>query len=114
MHLEVTDDPDWFHANGQIGSVADLTTDTQNNLLIFHRGEKDYTEADFDESNRFLRVAEGPIRQTALLIIDQATGEVVHRWGSEMYAKNHFIVKFSHKMCLDACFSVALMYTSLG
>jgi peptidylamidoglycolate lyase len=73
---------------GQVGGVA---VDKKKNCHVFHRGRTVWTNDTFDMKNNFMHKADGPIRQAAVMVLDNLDGKVLHRWGYKTFYMPHGI-----------------------
>ncbi|XP_063066156.1 peptidyl-glycine alpha-amidating monooxygenase B isoform X3 [Engraulis encrasicolus] len=74
-----------------LGQVSGLALDSDENLVIFHRGDHTWDYDTFDRQERYMERSLGPIRQPTILVVDPAKGKVLRRSGRDMFHMPHGI-----------------------
>ncbi|KAM9519172.1 peptidyl-glycine alpha-amidating monooxygenase B isoform 3-T5 [Salvelinus alpinus] len=88
-HLdEVTD---WPESPLQLGQVSGLALDSDDNLVIFHRGDHQWGVNSFDNSGKYQQQSLGPIQQSTILVVDPVKGSVLKASGRNMFYLPHGI-----------------------
>nr|WLF82755.1 putative peptidyl-glycine alpha-amidating monooxygenase A [Tityus melici] len=79
----------WPIENGKFGQIAAVDIDSNNNLVIFHRGDHVWNGLSFDVEDRYLLTEKGPISTPTIVTLDSETGHVLHQWGSNIFYMPH-------------------------
>lgn len=72
----------WPSLNRTLGSVSAVSFDPCGNVVIFHRGSHVWNERSFNEENRYLPIIDGPITESTVLQLNNASGVLICEWGS--------------------------------
>jgi len=72
----------------KIGQVGGVDTDSDGNLVVFHRGERKWAFDSFFFDN-FNTLKYGPIEQDVLALINHVTLQTVGSWGSNRFYMPH-------------------------
>jgi peptidylamidoglycolate lyase len=76
--------PSWPEASVKLGQASGVDFDTEHNVVIFHRGDRQWGYETFDLKNNFLQKDLGPIQSNTVYVIHPTSGKVLHEWGSNM------------------------------
>ncbi|CAF1185230.1 unnamed protein product [Didymodactylos carnosus] len=71
---------------GQIGGIA---LGFNDDLVVFHRGERKWESRYFSDESHFRNDAYGPIDEDVLVHVDTKTGRVKQKWGAKMFYMPH-------------------------
>uniref|UniRef100_A0AAR2J5K9 Peptidylglycine alpha-amidating monooxygenase n=1 Tax=Pygocentrus nattereri TaxID=42514 RepID=A0AAR2J5K9_PYGNA len=88
-HLEELDG--WPEVELQLGQVSGLALDSDDNLVIFHRGDHRWGVNSFDNSAIYQQKSLGPIQQSTILVVDPVKGNVLKASGRNMFYLPHGI-----------------------
>ncbi|XP_064799611.1 peptidyl-glycine alpha-amidating monooxygenase A isoform X2 [Oncorhynchus masou masou] len=88
-HLEEV--TDWPESPLQLGQVSGLALDSDDNLVIFHRGDHQWGVNSFDNSGKYQQRSLGPIQQSTILVVDPVKGSVLKASGRNMFYLPHGI-----------------------
>ncbi|XP_052381084.1 peptidyl-glycine alpha-amidating monooxygenase B isoform X2 [Oncorhynchus keta] len=88
-HLEEV--TDWPESPLQLGQVSGLALDSDDNLVIFHRGDHQWGVNSFDNSGKYQQESLGPIQQSTILVVDPVKGSVLKASGRNMFYLPHGI-----------------------
>ncbi|XP_036451012.1 peptidyl-glycine alpha-amidating monooxygenase isoform X2 [Colossoma macropomum] len=88
-HLEELDS--WPEVELQLGQVSGLALDSDDNLVIFHRGDHRWGVNSFDNSALYQQKSLGPIQQSTILVVDPVKGNVLKASGRNMFYLPHGI-----------------------
>ncbi|XP_030626113.1 peptidyl-glycine alpha-amidating monooxygenase B isoform X1 [Chanos chanos] len=83
--------PDWPETPLQLGQVSGLALMTDDNLVIFHRGDHRWGVNSFDNEGRYQQRSLGPIQQSTILVVDPVKGNVIKASGRNMFYLPHGI-----------------------
>jgi len=72
----------------RLGQVTAVDTDSQGNVLIFHRASRIWQADSFDDHNIFQSQSD-PIPEPTVLKLDPETGDVMDSWGEHMFFMPH-------------------------
>ncbi|XP_066506633.1 peptidyl-glycine alpha-amidating monooxygenase isoform X2 [Hoplias malabaricus] len=86
-HLEELDD--WPEVELQLGQVCGLALDSDDNLVIFHRGDHRWGVTSFDTNAIYQQKSLGPIQQSTILVVDPVKGNVLKASGRNMFYLPH-------------------------
>uniref|UniRef100_A0A6G1SDU0 peptidylamidoglycolate lyase n=1 Tax=Aceria tosichella TaxID=561515 RepID=A0A6G1SDU0_9ACAR len=77
----------------RVGQVSGITTLPNNDVVIFHRSERQWNEKTFNESNKRIPEAkqENLIKNDTIMIIDREDGSSVASFGSNLFYMPHSI-----------------------
>lgn len=82
---------DWPEVELQLGQVSGVALDSEENLVIFHRGDHQWGVDSFDINMMYQQRAFGPIQQATILVVDQIKGNVLKTSGRNMFYLPHGI-----------------------
>ncbi|XP_041104940.1 peptidylglycine alpha-amidating monooxygenase-like isoform X3 [Polyodon spathula] len=88
-HLEEM--TNWPGADLQLGQVSGLALDSNNNLVIFHRGDHKWGVNSFDNQRIYQQQGSGPIQQSTILVINPVKGKVLGSSGRNLFYMPHGI-----------------------
>ncbi|XP_047660566.1 peptidyl-glycine alpha-amidating monooxygenase isoform X3 [Tachysurus fulvidraco] len=88
-HLEEV--TDWPEVPLQLGQVSGLALDSDENLVIFHRGDHRWGVNSFDNDAIYQKKSLGPIQQSTILVVDPVKGNVLKASGRNMFYMPHGI-----------------------
>uniref|UniRef100_A0A8C9VKA8 Peptidylglycine alpha-amidating monooxygenase n=1 Tax=Scleropages formosus TaxID=113540 RepID=A0A8C9VKA8_SCLFO len=88
-HLEEM--TDWPEVQLQLGQVSGLALDSNDNLVIFHRGDHRWEVSSFDNQRVYQQRSLGPIQQSTILVVDPVKGNVLRATGRNMFYLPHGI-----------------------
>ncbi|KAM9456628.1 peptidyl-glycine alpha-amidating monooxygenase B isoform 2-T4 [Clarias gariepinus] len=88
-HLEET--TGWPEVALQLGQVSGLALDSDDNLVIFHRGDHRWGINSFDNNAVYQQKSLGPIQQSTILVVDPVKGNVLKASGRNMFYMPHGI-----------------------
>uniref|UniRef100_A0A8B9JVL5 Peptidylglycine alpha-amidating monooxygenase n=1 Tax=Astyanax mexicanus TaxID=7994 RepID=A0A8B9JVL5_ASTMX len=88
-HLEEL--ADWPEVELQLGQVSGLAVDSDDNLVIFHRGDHRWEMNSFDNKAVYQQRSLGPIQQSTILVVDPSKGNVLKASGKNMFYLPHGI-----------------------
>ncbi|XP_076055951.1 peptidyl-glycine alpha-amidating monooxygenase B-like isoform X2 [Oratosquilla oratoria] len=77
----------WDPKNLKLGQVVAVALDSQNDVLVFHRGKRVWDGSTFIGNT--LRNQEHPIEEATLIHLQRNTGEVLHKWGANFFFLPH-------------------------
>ncbi|XP_036385374.1 peptidyl-glycine alpha-amidating monooxygenase isoform X2 [Megalops cyprinoides] len=89
FHLEEM--ADWPEVQLQLGQVSGLALDSDDNLVIFHRGDHRWGVNSFDNRRIYQQQSLGPIQQSTILVVDPVKGNVLKASGRNMFYLPHGI-----------------------
>uniref|UniRef100_A0A8D0GC57 Peptidylglycine alpha-amidating monooxygenase n=1 Tax=Sphenodon punctatus TaxID=8508 RepID=A0A8D0GC57_SPHPU len=87
FHLEET--VDWPGVNLKLGQVSGLALDPNNNLVIFHRGDRVWDGNSFDSRFVYQQRGLGPIELNTILTVDPSNAAVLHSTGKNLFYLPH-------------------------
>uniref|UniRef100_A0A667YSX9 peptidylglycine monooxygenase n=1 Tax=Myripristis murdjan TaxID=586833 RepID=A0A667YSX9_9TELE len=76
--------PTWPESYLQLGQVSGLALDSDDNLVIFHRGDHRWGVNSFDNQAIYQQMSLGPIQQSTILVVDPVKGRVLKASGRNM------------------------------
>ncbi|GFV09351.1 peptidyl-glycine alpha-amidating monooxygenase B [Trichonephila clavipes] len=79
----------WPSKNLELGQVAAVTVDHDENVVIFHRGDHIWNDLTFDDYHNYLLAKEGPIKVPTVMILEASTGLLLRQWGSDLFFMPH-------------------------
>ncbi|TSS11568.1 Peptidyl-glycine alpha-amidating monooxygenase [Bagarius yarrelli] len=82
----------WPEVPLQLGQVSGLALDSDENLVIFHRGDHSWGINSFDSDAIYLQRSLGPIQQSTILVVDPVKGKVLKASGRNMFYMPHGIM----------------------
>lgn len=66
------------------GEISGVGTDNFDNVYVFHRGDRQWNNYTFSNSNLFLGKNNGPITSETIVIIDSNSGSLVTKTGNNL------------------------------
>uniref|UniRef100_A0A5S6QDL4 Peptidylglycine monooxygenase n=1 Tax=Trichuris muris TaxID=70415 RepID=A0A5S6QDL4_TRIMR len=81
---------DWLAGNVKLGQISGITMDNDGNVVVFHRGDRSWTEWSFDDNNKYRQTEEGPIK-TAVVAVISSEGRLIKQWGERLFYLPHGI-----------------------
>ncbi|XP_072514616.1 peptidyl-glycine alpha-amidating monooxygenase B isoform X3 [Salminus brasiliensis] len=81
----------WPEVELQLGQVSGLALDSDDNLVIFHRGDHRWGVNSFDNKGEYKQRSLGPIQQSTILVVDPVKGNVLKASGKNMFYLPHGI-----------------------
>uniref|UniRef100_A0A915HG78 Peptidylglycine monooxygenase n=1 Tax=Romanomermis culicivorax TaxID=13658 RepID=A0A915HG78_ROMCU len=88
--LGVVESKDWPISNIPFGQISGLTTDSNGNLVVFHRSDRVWDENSFNLTNYYMQRTNGPIMDDTVLTLN-ANGSIIKRWGRGFFYLPHGI-----------------------
>ncbi|XP_015222499.2 peptidyl-glycine alpha-amidating monooxygenase isoform X1 [Lepisosteus oculatus] len=82
---------DWPEVQLQLGQVSGLALDSDDNLIIFHRGDHRWDVNSFNNQRIYQQQDLGPIQQSTILVVDPAKGRVLKASGRNVFYLPHGI-----------------------
>ncbi|XP_066567360.1 peptidyl-glycine alpha-amidating monooxygenase isoform X2 [Amia ocellicauda] len=82
---------DWPEVQLQLGQVSGLALDSDDNLVIFHRGDHRWGVNSFDNQRIYQQQELGPIQQSTILVVDPVKGQVLKASGRNIFYLPHGI-----------------------
>nr|XP_015222531.1 PREDICTED: peptidyl-glycine alpha-amidating monooxygenase isoform X3 [Lepisosteus oculatus] len=82
---------DWPEVQLQLGQVSGLALDSDDNLIIFHRGDHRWDVNSFNNQRIYQQQDQGPIQQSTILVVDPAKGRVLKASGRNVFYLPHGI-----------------------
>lgn len=73
----------------KIGQIGGIATDSDENLIIFHRASRTWTYSSFMAGNVFNTFLYGPIKEDVLYLINPSTLERLDSWGAGKFYMPH-------------------------
>ncbi|XP_028661131.2 peptidyl-glycine alpha-amidating monooxygenase B isoform X5 [Erpetoichthys calabaricus] len=86
--IEMTD---WPESDFNLGQVSGLALDSNNNLVIFHRGDHKWGANTFSNEHMYQQKHLGPIQQDTILLVDPVKGSLLHSTGKNLFFMPHGI-----------------------
>ncbi|XP_051539211.1 peptidyl-glycine alpha-amidating monooxygenase-like isoform X5 [Myxocyprinus asiaticus] len=80
---------DWPEVELQLGQVSGLALDSDDNLVIFHRGDHRWGINSFNNNGIYQQKSLGPIQQSTILVVDPVEGRVLKASGRNMFYLPH-------------------------
>lgn len=82
--------PHWPGHDVKVGQVGGVAVDSNNEVLIFHRGSRQWNYNSFDLNNRFVDPeGRGPIKENTLVRVDSITGHGIESFGAGKFYMPH-------------------------
>ncbi|XP_046717822.1 peptidyl-glycine alpha-amidating monooxygenase isoform X2 [Silurus meridionalis] len=81
----------WPEVTLQLGQVSGLALDSDENLVIFHRGDHRWGVNSFNNGAIYQQKSLGPIQQSTILVVDPVKGSVLKASGRNMFYMPHGI-----------------------
>nr|CAD7194041.1 unnamed protein product [Timema douglasi] len=73
---------DWPDPHKRLGQLSAVSLDKDGNVVVFHRGDREWGAESFQPNNVYNQRALGPIQQNTVVVFNATTGKVVYEWGS--------------------------------
>nr|XP_022335017.1 peptidyl-glycine alpha-amidating monooxygenase B-like [Crassostrea virginica] len=80
--------PHWPGNDVKVGQVGGIAVDSNNEVVIFHRGSRTWQYNSFDENNRFIDPT-GAIKENTLVRVDPVTGHAIDSFGAGRFYMPH-------------------------
>ncbi|XP_029428524.1 peptidyl-glycine alpha-amidating monooxygenase isoform X3 [Rhinatrema bivittatum] len=80
---------DWPGLNRKLGQVSGLALDSNNNLVIFHRGDHIWDQNSFDRNYVYQQRGIGPIEQSTILVVDPSSSVIRKSTGKNLFYLPH-------------------------
>ncbi|CAF1189885.1 unnamed protein product, partial [Didymodactylos carnosus] len=74
-----------------VGEIGGIALDLNDDLVIFHRGQRKWENKYFNDDFHFRNDAFGPIEEDVLIHIDTKTGMITQKWGAKTFYMPHGI-----------------------
>ncbi|XP_051540968.1 peptidyl-glycine alpha-amidating monooxygenase B-like [Myxocyprinus asiaticus] len=82
---------DWPEVELQLGQVSGLALDSNDNLVIFHRGDHRWGINSFNNNGIYQQKSLGPIQQSTIIVVDPVEGQVLKASGRNIFYLPHGI-----------------------
>lgn len=82
---------DWPEVELHLGQVSGLALNSEQNLVIFHRGDHRWGMNSFDNNGVYQQRSLGPIQQSTIVLVDPVKGRVLRASGRNMFYMPHGI-----------------------
>lgn len=82
---------DWPEVELQLGQVSGLALNSEQNLVIFHRGDHRWGMNSFNNNGVYQQRSLGPIQQSTIVLVDPVKGRVLRASGRNMFYMPHGI-----------------------
>ncbi|XP_067885876.1 peptidyl-glycine alpha-amidating monooxygenase B isoform X5 [Heterodontus francisci] len=82
---------DWPGGKLKLGQVSGVALDSEDNLVIFHRGDHVWDENSFDQKHIYQPQGIGPIRYNTILTLDPVSVKVLNAVGANIFYLPHGI-----------------------
>ncbi|XP_010005512.1 PREDICTED: peptidyl-glycine alpha-amidating monooxygenase isoform X4 [Chaetura pelagica] len=80
---------EWPGLDLKLGQVSGLALDSENNLVIFHRGDHVWDENSFDSKFVYQQRGLGPIEQNTILVLNPSNAKLLHSMGKNLFYLPH-------------------------
>nr|CAD7194040.1 unnamed protein product [Timema douglasi] len=80
---------DWPDPHKRLGQLSAVSLDKDGNVVVFHRGDREWGAESFQPNNVYNQRALGPIQQNTVVVFNATTGKVVYEWGSNRFYLPH-------------------------
>ncbi|XP_041327057.1 peptidyl-glycine alpha-amidating monooxygenase isoform X2 [Pyrgilauda ruficollis] len=80
---------EWPGLDLKLGQVSGLALDLQNNLVVFHRGDRIWDENSFDSKFVYQQRGLGPIEQNTIIVLNPSNAKLLHSTGKNMFYLPH-------------------------
>ncbi|XP_056592099.1 peptidyl-glycine alpha-amidating monooxygenase B isoform X1 [Triplophysa dalaica] len=87
----LVEEADWPEEELQLGQVAGLALNSDENLVIFHRGDHTWGINSFDSKGIYQQKSLGPIQQSTIVLLDPVKGRVLRASGRNTFYMPHGI-----------------------
>jgi len=79
----------WPSIDVQFGQISAVAVDPDGNPVVFHRGSISWDQHSFGSGGKYNHVDQGPIPEKLIVTLDERTGTIVNRWGSDLFYMPH-------------------------
>lgn len=86
----------WPKVPLNLGQVSGVAVNSFLQPVIFHRGDRQWDQFSFNSTHHFQQTHLGPIKDHTVLTLDPQTGEVLGRWGANMFYMPHGLTIDKH------------------
>ncbi|KAK4885477.1 hypothetical protein RN001_001748 [Aquatica leii] len=86
----------WPETNLNLGQVSGVAVNTNEEPVIFHRGDRVWDINTFDYQNNYAERELGPISTHTVLTLDPKNGRVIKKWGKNLFYMPHGITIDHH------------------
>ncbi|XP_072778262.1 peptidyl-glycine alpha-amidating monooxygenase isoform X6 [Taeniopygia guttata] len=80
---------EWPGLDLKLGQVSGLALDPENNLVVFHRGDRVWDENSFDSKFVYQQRGLGPIEQNTIIVLNPSNAELLHSTGKSLFYLPH-------------------------
>ncbi|XP_051499613.1 peptidyl-glycine alpha-amidating monooxygenase isoform X4 [Apus apus] len=80
---------EWPGLDLKLGQVSGLALDSENNLVIFHRGDHVWDENSFDSKFVYQQRGLGPIEQNTILVLNPSNAKLLRSVGKNLFYLPH-------------------------
>ncbi|KAM6036310.1 peptidyl-glycine alpha-amidating monooxygenase isoform 4-T4 [Theristicus caerulescens] len=80
---------EWPGLDLKLGQVSGLALDSENNLVIFHRGDHVWDENSFDSKFVYQQRGLGPIEQNTILVLNPSNAKLHRSMGKSLFYLPH-------------------------
>ncbi|XP_058023086.1 peptidyl-glycine alpha-amidating monooxygenase isoform X7 [Ahaetulla prasina] len=87
--LKIEEVADWPGITLKLGQVSGLALDSNNNLVIFHRGDHVWDANSFNGSYVYQQKGHGPIKENTILVVEASTSTILRSTGRNMFYLPH-------------------------
>nr|CAD7393950.1 unnamed protein product [Timema cristinae] len=71
---------DWPDPHKRLGQLSAVSLDKDGNVVVFHRGDREWGAESFQPNNVYNQRALGPIQQNTVVVFNATTGKVVYEF----------------------------------
>ncbi|XP_032940564.1 peptidyl-glycine alpha-amidating monooxygenase isoform X9 [Catharus ustulatus] len=80
---------EWPGLDLKLGQVSGLALDSENNLVVFHRGDHVWDQNSFDSKFVYQQRGLGPIEQNTIVVLNPSNAKVLHSTGKSLFYLPH-------------------------
>ncbi|XP_023799172.1 peptidyl-glycine alpha-amidating monooxygenase isoform X11 [Cyanistes caeruleus] len=80
---------EWPVLDLKLGQVSGLALDPEDNLVVFHRGDRVWDENSFDSKFVYQQRGLGPIEQNTILVLNPSNAKLLHSTGKSLFYLPH-------------------------
>ncbi|RLV89222.1 hypothetical protein DV515_00014994 [Chloebia gouldiae] len=80
---------EWPGLDLKLGQVSGLALDPENNLVVFHRGDRVWDENSFDSKFVYQQRGLGPIEQNTIIVLNPSNAKLLHSTGKSLFYLPH-------------------------
>uniref|UniRef100_A0A8C5TJ17 Peptidylglycine alpha-amidating monooxygenase n=1 Tax=Malurus cyaneus samueli TaxID=2593467 RepID=A0A8C5TJ17_9PASS len=80
---------EWPGLELNLGQVSGLSLDPENNLVVFHRGDRVWDENSFDSKFVYQQRGLGPIDQNTIIVMNPSNAKLLHSTGKSLFYLPH-------------------------